>query len=138
MAWQYKIDETRQIFLLEFIDEMTAKDIEEATLVAVDLQKNQKVLRYFSDLTNIIITSPLNDIYSLASSTYTELGAHPLVRYAMLPPKDEVSRKVVEIYQLTSQHRDRQIQIFDSKDDAYRWLMGKEAKPKSPLRRSKR
>lgn len=125
MAWQYSIDENK-IFHLEVSGEFTAQEILESTLLAVKMQKEQRILRFFSDQTDIVITAPLSEVYNLASQAYTELGADPLVRFAIIPPKDEISGKIIEVFTLTSQHRDRMIQSFESKEQAFDWLMGNE------------
>jgi len=125
MTWTLAHNSTLHIVELVFAGSTTGPDLREATVQGIALGKEQGILDYFVDATEIQLHNVSTfDLYDLPNMQYVKEGLDRRSRVAFVMPKLPKEKKDAEFYEIACANRGWHVRSFPNRDKAIEWLTG--------------
>lgn len=123
MAWTLELNSELQIIDLIFKGNVTGPEAREATSKAIALHHEYGILRYLVDTIEMESAPPIKNIYNLPTEQYDSEGLSHQAHIALVEPRSEIEKEATQFYQSVCLHRGWIVQLFQSRDEAIKWLM---------------
>lgn len=122
----YTIDflEDEGIVIIEENGELVYEDFVKQSQGVIELGRKKNAQLFLVDCTRLIAHATTLQLHDFPSM-YEKLGMPRTSKVAVLMPKDALADKDVRFYETVCRNRGWQVSVFDVKDAAVKWLMGK-------------
>jgi hypothetical protein len=123
MAWTVDYDAESRVIVLTFRDTSSGSDLREATSAAIALGKTHGSWRFFIDVSQGSLAVAPFTLLNLPDKHYVAEGVDRSSRLALLLPPAAKDRELARFYETACLNRDWQVQSFEDRDVARRWLL---------------
>ena len=123
MSQKLAFDESLEILTLTIDASYTREDMMESTLAVNRYKSRLERIRLLIDARSAKVEMPLADIFDFPDEIYDQQAVDRRNLAALLPPDSPKGRKQAEFYVNACKNRGRLIKLFDSVDEAIKWLL---------------
>ncbi|MDK9699790.1 MAG: hypothetical protein OEM52_06580 [bacterium] len=122
MPWGAQYNSVLKCVELNYIGQVSAKDLFDAFIVAGNLAQENNTIKFLADCTLLTGGHTLADVFTLISN-YSAGGVHVRFREAILLPKQEAAVQEVAFYETACLNRGFDVKVFTNRAEAEAWLV---------------
>jgi hypothetical protein len=122
MPWSYQHETTSDIVEAAYTGEVSALDLRESTTTFIRLEKEQGLVKFLIDTSEMLLATSMIDLYELPTKQYIEEGADRQGRVAIIPPASKSAVEAVRFYESVCQNRGWHVRVFEQRAEALKWL----------------
>jgi len=99
MAWTLSYNRVLCIVEIEFVGKTTAPEMEEATIKGIELSKEQGVVEFLIDTTELRLAASIFDLLNLPDTQYVAKSLSLRSRVALVLPKRPKDEEAMKFYE---------------------------------------
>jgi hypothetical protein len=123
MSWSVDYEDASGIVVVTYVGASDAGDLRAASAAAIALSKTHDTLRFLIDGTHGAFPVSPFALLDMPARQYPQEGADPRSRVALLLPQAPKDREAARFYETVCLNRGWQVESFDDRDAARRWLL---------------
>lgn len=121
MAYKAELSQDKFYIKIKYFGDVSLKDLTGATNDAFEIAMKNNVFRVFTDLTEMIFSHTIIDLFEKVSSyKIPEIGRS--FREALFVNSHDKNNDKVQFYKTAALNRGIVVEIFDDFDSAIKWL----------------
>ena len=124
MAWTLECDSKLRIIELVYTGRTTGVDLQESTLKAIAMGKEEGFLNFLVDATEIVLLGSIFDLLDLPVRQYPAANLYYQGRVAVVLPKRPKEQQDARFYETACVNRGWLVKLFPNRDEGIAWLTG--------------